>query len=628
MSGDSQSQPRKADSSGGRDLLQNPPTIEEIFPYDTPYDNQRDGIEETIETAENSGFTILEGACGTGKTLIALTAGCRLIRDPSTKYTRLMVLTSVKQQLRQFESDLRRLNLELPDGIGQLRGLSLQGKADLCPYQLSPESDMTSESCNARCEELRSQTTAAAHGNEQEYGSLAEKAAQAAQGSADGPLKLGDIRAPFKSELAVKSGSEYCPFYANIQSQGGDPHFSFDAVKDSVLDVPAMLKLATEAGVCPHSAMTSLIGRAEVVMCNYYHAFDRDTLQLTHHIIDENTFVICDEAHRLEPRVRDIFSTEVSLGTVEYARRELAQLLDALETPDSTTDMAVATSEDLYGEASDLAESMSPLTEGGVRNVMAEEDVFRPHLEYTFDFLGSFTTAAEQSAYNLLDKYHDGWRDDLSQLHDGLELPLRNPAPEEPQRDGITKWLENGDWDEDAWERVARIAENAAEVSRILNTDGDAALIDAAEICFEWGKRDHTNYFREITLSRRDAHYYDGVRQYFGFNLLVSNCFPRAGIRHRLDSFGGGLLMSATLRPLDAYQDLIGISYLEDEGHREVNTLTYDNDFPPENRASWIVPLTKYTYSNRDRARDEYWSGIAQSLSIAAMASSSVSRPS
>ncbi len=105
-----------------------------IFGHDAPYDEQRDGIETAIETARDDGFTVIEGACGTGKTMLALTAGLDLVRDPDSQYERVFVLTSVKQQLRQFETDLKTINANLPDDWKPISAMTLVGKADVCPY--------------------------------------------------------------------------------------------------------------------------------------------------------------------------------------------------------------------------------------------------------------------------------------------------------------------------------------------------------------------------------------------------------------------------------------------------------------------------------------------------------------
>lgn len=53
-----------------------------LFPYEAPYDAQRDGIEEVIEVTDRGGFAVFEGACGTGKTLVSLMAGLNAVRDP------------------------------------------------------------------------------------------------------------------------------------------------------------------------------------------------------------------------------------------------------------------------------------------------------------------------------------------------------------------------------------------------------------------------------------------------------------------------------------------------------------------------------------------------------------------
>lgn len=56
--------------------------------------------------------------------------------------------------------------------------------------------------------------------------------------------------------------------------------------------------------------MGVLLPHAEVVIGNCNHLFDPDTRPLLEPISDESTFVIIDEAHRLESRVHD-FRSEI-----------------------------------------------------------------------------------------------------------------------------------------------------------------------------------------------------------------------------------------------------------------------------------------------------------------------------
>jgi DNA excision repair protein ERCC-2 len=84
--------------------------IDNLFPYDSIYPNQEKGIENTLDTIRDNGFHLIEGACGTGKTLIALVSALGVIRDPNTNYQRALVVTSVKQQQTAFEEDIGKIN--------------------------------------------------------------------------------------------------------------------------------------------------------------------------------------------------------------------------------------------------------------------------------------------------------------------------------------------------------------------------------------------------------------------------------------------------------------------------------------------------------------------------------------
>ena len=107
-----------------------------VFGFDDPYESQTDAIETAIDVGQRGGYFAMEGPCGTGKTMAALTAGATLVRE-TTKYDRVMVVTPVKQQRIQFVEDLRTMNGRLaadPEAPDPLDGVALVGKRDLCPY--------------------------------------------------------------------------------------------------------------------------------------------------------------------------------------------------------------------------------------------------------------------------------------------------------------------------------------------------------------------------------------------------------------------------------------------------------------------------------------------------------------
>ena len=134
------------------------PRWTDIFGHEEPYPDQADGIDAAVDAAEDGGFLALEGACGTGKTMLALTAGIHLVRDPDSDFERVVVLTSVKQQLRQFEADLRTINATLPEDWSPVSALTLVGKADVCPYNRENAGGIDDGNIYERCESLREDT--------------------------------------------------------------------------------------------------------------------------------------------------------------------------------------------------------------------------------------------------------------------------------------------------------------------------------------------------------------------------------------------------------------------------------------------------------------------------------------
>ncbi|MFW5974281.1 MAG: hypothetical protein ACOCPZ_02740, partial [Natrialbaceae archaeon] len=57
------------------------PGWERFFGFESPYENQADAIEAAIETVRAEGYLAMEGPCGTGKTMAALTAAAYLLRE-------------------------------------------------------------------------------------------------------------------------------------------------------------------------------------------------------------------------------------------------------------------------------------------------------------------------------------------------------------------------------------------------------------------------------------------------------------------------------------------------------------------------------------------------------------------
>ncbi|MFB6135243.1 MAG: ATP-dependent DNA helicase [Halobacteriaceae archaeon] len=561
-----------------------------VFGHDEPYDDQVDGVETAVETAREGGFTVLEGACGTGKTMLALTAGIHLVRDPDSAFERVFVLTSVKQQLRQFEEDLRRVNANLPEGWAPVSGLTLVGKADVCPYSREGAAGVDETNVYERCEGVRERTRNLSA--DVPAGNLASEARSQQTGLAssagDGGatyLESAGGKSPYPTHMPEHGDTEFCPFYARFLAdapEDGDPAEAvpFDWTERGHLDAEDLVGLAVEAGTCPHSVMGAVLPHVEVVVGNYYHAFDPVTAgAFTGALVDDATFVVCDEAHMLEPRVRDLVSDGVGDRTLRDAEAELDRVIRPLRFD----------GEDARGEAdADL-----------VRAELADSDVSLEEMERVREFLGDLREELDRRVTAHLDRERRGWRASLSDLEDD-EIPLRDP--ETPEPDEVTEWAEREGYGGGVWARAEAVG---AVVARVLNEaaeeERERAAPAAGRALSAWYARDHETYFREIELSRTwdDAEPPDSWRRAYNARLAIQNCVPSDAIGEVLAEFGGGVLMSATLEPLDVFTTVTGLDHLAEEADRPVVTRTYGLAFPEENRESLAVDAPKFTFENR-----------------------------
>jgi DNA excision repair protein ERCC-2 len=595
------------------------PAWRDVFGHEEPYDDQTEGIETVVETAREAGFTALEGACGTGKTMLALTAGVHLVRDPDSRFERVLVLTSVKQQLRQFEQDLRTINANLPDDWQPVSGLTLVGKTDVCPYNREGAGDIDDANVYDRCESLRERTRGLTE--DTTAGALAQEARSQQVGLADSGadggatyLESAGGKSPYPREMpeyGTGTGEvEFCPFYAGFLDdlpEEGDAieAVPFDHTEIGLVEPDDLVRLSVEAGSCPHSVMGALLPSVEVVVGNYYHAFDPRTVEsFTGALLDEETFLVCDEAHMLEPRVRDLVSDAVSDTALRDAAGEIAQVVQPLTFTEET------------GRAT------GPVEE--VRSELEDASVGLEDLQRTRELLLDLREYLDERVVEHLDAEHPGWRESMVDLPDD-ELPLRDP--EEPAVDDLTEWAERAGWSADDWARAEAVGATVAGVlDRVEGVgeegdDGESRRLapGVGRTLAAWNRADHTEFFREIELERtwNDTAPRDSWRRAYSARFALHNCVPGDVIGERLGTFGGGVLMSATLEPLEVFRAVTGLDALAEDG-RPVVERVYGLGFPEENRASFAVKAPKFTYGNRgppnesNRVRDAHARAIRQ----------------
>ena len=590
----------------------------EFFAFDDPYDNQADAIETAIETGTNRGFFAMEGPCGTGKTMVALTTAAYLIRETDL-YDNAIIVTPVKQQLRQFIEDLRSLNRTLEN---PLSGLALVGKTDLCPY--GREDVFPSDvSVHDRCEDLRdntatlvkAQTSGSSGEGAREESSvhtsastrdavddlwwdpgLASELARAARHDSnefrtevDEPLITAGARSPYRKrqpsapETMVdgENAPLFCPFEADWYARDRGSPVGFAHGIDHVLTSDEFLPRAVEFGTCPHRVMGVLLGDAEIVIGNYNHLFDPRTRNLTAQILDDSTFVVVDEAHRLDDRVRGLLSSTIGRQSLRQARGDIDFVRGWATQDDRRKDH--------------------------VKRNLAKYDVPFSLLQRVRDFYDDVEGWITERTERYFEEEYDGYDTfgSESDLPDrDLEIPLRNPERDEP--DELREWAIERGYAGDFWRSLGTIGAAVEATIDEINEDRTCVCTAVGTLFGHWWERDHTTYFREIELEysrneqRNLTHQWEG---WYAPSLLMYNCIPSDELKRIFSRLGGGLLMSATLEPIDVFREVTGLNDLQSGGDesagRPVVERTYELQFPAENRASWIVDAMPFTHRNR-----------------------------
>ena len=586
------------------------------FGFEEPYENQADAVERAIEAGKSRGFLAMEGPCGTGKTMAALTAAATLVKDTDL-YDRLLVVTPVKQQLDQFVDDLRTLNAGLEE---PLDGIALVGKRDLCPYGregLFPEGASTHE----RCEDLREATARLVEDDgRSSSAAVAETAIQnevededqwwdprAAQDLAaaarpdaveqatlgEDSLETAGVASPYRPSqpTAPESMAEsddpplYCPFEADWYARDKGSPVDFTVGEHNVATIDEYLPAAVERGTCPHRVMGVLLDEADVVVGNYNHLFDPGSRPLLSSVLDDRTFVVVDEAHRLEGRVRDLLSDRVGRQTLSQARNDCNLLVQRAQ------------------QSSDH--------KAQVREILSAREVPLEAVDHARKFYEDVRRWLDDRIESHLDAEHEGWRADPSVLpeHD-REIPLRDPDTVE--QDELTEWAEQQGYHGQLWRSLAKIGAAVEDAIDQLGLNRQPVCAAVGVVAGQWWERDHSTFLRERELehSPADGRHVDADYQaVYTPGLLCYNCMPARALEEVFDELGGGVLMSATLEPLDVFTRVSGLDALgeqssEDEPGRPVRTTTYDLPFPPANRASYLVDARPFTARNRGDPAD------------------------
>ena len=289
-----------------------------FFPYDSPYENQREAISGVYDALEDGRDVLFEGACGTGKTLAALVPALTYARETGKTVA---ITTNVHQQTRQFIEEAQAIRAEEP-----IRAAVFRGKASMCHIDVGYE----------ECQVLRDATTEVVD-LEDEKRSLERRQRDLLERAQAGDEEATEARSAVMDELgAVKAGLDdlrersVCEYYhGNLTTDTDD---FYDWLYDSVRTPDEIYSYAEREGLCGYELLKDGMEGVDLVVCNYHHLLDpviRDAFFRWLGRDPEDVIPVFDEAHNVERTAREHATRTLTESTLDSALAELAEANDS-----------------------------------------------------------------------------------------------------------------------------------------------------------------------------------------------------------------------------------------------------------------------------------------------------------
>lgn len=480
-----------SDSTGLVDTKDDQISWGEYFRYNTAYKEQYEGIERFLDILKDNGFYSMEGPCGTGKTLVAVTAGIEAMRnDEYPSYARTCVLTPNKQQLNQFIEEMRGVNRSLPSGVSQVPTVVMKGRGDMMPYSFCDLPPFNEKSVGTEASRLRKMTRevikfgsdipldwpsnmsppASARHN-YNWGKASSKATQRRKDNTYDPIRaeavrkilidkqkndpdyeqlvIDGVKSPYPDvvphtqhivdtdelqedglkQLPPKLRGKFDPFYASFFVESY-PTFGFGDATNFVFDRDDLFRLGVSEGVCPHETMAHYGQKADVVLGNYMHLFDPQTRNLTVSKMDlftEEAIIVLDEAHRIEGKVRDMLSHSVDIYTLDKAINDVAYMRAVINNDFNQTPIPSGTPKEIQAVKEAAEIALSDV------EIMTLDNADLQRVEDLLRFIKQKLT--ELAADYLAKEHPQGWQKYTEYNGASLEeIPLT--SPEFPDTDG------------------------------------------------------------------------------------------------------------------------------------------------------------------------------------------------
>jgi DNA excision repair protein ERCC-2 len=500
-----------------------------FFPYDEPYDHQRDAMGQIYDALADARDVLFEGATGTGKTLASLVPALEYARETNKT---VVITTNVHQQTRQFIEEAGAITDQEP-----IRAVVFRGKGSMCHIDVGYE----------ECQALRD-TTRDLVDKEEDRADLEEREQELLDASQAGQEDAAEARQAVVEELdALDEDIEdideanVCSYYYNNLTADTDAFYEW--LFSDVRDPDEIYEYADAQDLCGYELLKEGMEGVDLVVCNYHHMLDPTIREHFFRWLGrdpEDVIAVFDEAHNVENAARDHATRTLTENTIDSALDELAESEDARAEYAANVVQAFRTA---------LVETYEDALGFGEREQVGEN---------WYDLSITNEEGRDQLTINFLQAYTGQGID-----HDiGQALSLG-----EDLDDGYEEAYKNGE----------------------LDTRRECQTLQVANFVASWmdESADHGQY--PVVSLRRD----EGSGDVYGRAELYT-CIPQRVTRTLFDELHASVLMSATLRPFDVTEDVLGLA--------DPATMAYGAQFPEERRRTYAVEAPALFSSKRDDA--------------------------
>ena len=520
------------------------PSYLRFFPYEEPYDHQREAM-ATIEAALEDGTDVLfEGATGTGKTLAALAPALEHARETDKT---VVITTNVHQQMRQFRREASAIAART-----DLQAVVFRGKASMCHIDVGYQ----------ECQALRD-TTRDLVETEREQADLERKQRELLEESQSGAEGASEARSAVMDELEAveESLSEFeeratCDYYYRNLTADTDDFFAW--LYDDVRTPDEIYEYAENAGMCGYELLKEGVEGVDLVVCNYHHLLDPVIREQFFRWLGrdpEDVIAVFDEAHNVEDAARD------------HARRTLTEttLDEALEELETVDDPRKAAAENVLGTFREaLVETYDDALGFGGRERVEEEwedlavDNETGRDDLTRAFLQAYTGPGVDGELDRAVELGRDLDEQYGEAYKSGETAVRKECQTLQAAEFLADWLADGD------------------------EPGTYPVVSV--------RRDQRDGGTDSTAGGGD----NSTGEVYGRAELYT-CIPEEVTSSLFDSLHASVLMSATLRPFPVTEDVLGLDGPE--------TLAYGPQFPEDRRRTYAVDGPALFASKRDDRR-------------------------